>query len=481
MTSSSDTVFGLLHTPDGAPVYWDTAAQAVRYAGSPTRNLACMTNGQHAHLIVFDPASGGALGNLVAGADGMLRLAASGPAPWWEVVAGDGVVGLAAAGARLVWRADGAVGLGEAGDAGGDAAGGCWFWMVSTLTEACVRAIGSGAWIQANGAAVAPAEGAGARRALRLGGEVVRLGGVPGPFVVGEETAEGGAPRQLHAMGAQGRLHRLALFRPVICFSVFGADAYYEALGVALASLHRFGGYKGAVCVGADRPRAAVAAYVPEAYRDSWMHVDVAAEAGLFGRYGMADWGLEAFQPVLYLDVDVVANARLGPLLVQLALSPRVHVATEQEWERAFAGRVAGGLAESAEAAWFGGWLLAADPRFRGRVPAYGSSGVIGADHVSRLRVPFAMVQALRQVVEPARIAAYTDQALTNYALHVCNAGFGLLNGFVDFAHRPESVQAASGDPRRGLMHFHSGVGAGARKRDAMRAYVARLADVGGG
>ncbi len=466
MAAAGDAIFGLLHTPGGALVGWDEVRGAMRHAPGGRRNLACLTNGRQAHLIVFDPETGGAVGNLAVGADGALGLAAPGSAPWWDVEEAGGLLGLRGASGRLVWRADGTVGI---GDAVAESAG--WFLAISSLTDACLRSMASSEWIQANGAPVVLETAGEAEPALRLGHELVRLGGVPGPFVVADEAAGGGVKRQILVVGAQGRLHRLGLFRPVICFAVFGDDAYYDALGLALHALHRFGLYKGTVCIGADRPRAAVAAYVPEVYRDTWLHVDVPAEAGLFGRYGMEGWGLEAFQPVLYMDADVVANARLRPLLVQLAMSPRVHVATERDLEAMFAGRTGADMAESHDAAWFGGWLLAADPRFRGRTPAFGSSGVIGADHVSRLRVPFALVQSLRRVVEPARIAAYTDQALANYALHVCNAGFGMMNGFVDFARSAEAAGAA----RRGLMHFHSGVGSGWLKRDAMRRYVAQL------
>ena len=445
-----DSVYGLLHTPKGALVGWDDALGCVRHGPGARRNLACLTNGRHAHLIVFDPASGGVVGNLVAGEDGALVLVAPGEVLLWEVEVAGGLVGLRGPAGQLLWRADGGVRLGEPG-----ADEGAWFLVVSSLTEACLRSIDAHGWIQANGAPVVRlAEGA--EPAVRLGGEVIRLGGVPGPFVVMDE-AGAGVPRQLQAVGAQGRLHRLGLFRPVVCFAVFGDDAYYDALGMALDALHRFGGYAGTVCIGADRPRAAVAPYVPAAYRERWLHVVVPAETGLFGRYGIGTWGLEAYQPVLYMDADVVANARLRSLLVQLAMSARVHVATERDLEAMFVGRTAAELADSQDAAWFGGWLFAADPRFRGRMPAFGSSGVIGADHVSRLAAPFALVQALRRVVPASRIAAYTDQALANYALHVCNAGFGLLNGFVDFARSAD----VAGEKRRGLMHFHSGVGGG--------------------
>ena len=465
MAADGDTIFGWLHTPAGAVVFWDAALGRVVHATEGKRNLACLTNGRNAHLIVFDPATAGVVGNLAAGADGGLALVAPESAHWWDVEESGAALGLLAPAGRLVWLADGTVEVGEPGDA---AVG--WFLAVSSLTEACLRSLEAETWIQANGTPPVRVADGGAEPALRLGGEMVRLGGVPGPFVVAEAAGDG-MKRQLHVVGAQGRLHRLALFRPVICLSVFGDEAYYDALGLALDALHRFGGYEGAVCIGADRPREAVAAYVPAAYRDSWLHVTVPANVGLFGRYGIEAWGLEAYQPVLYMDADVVANARLRPMLVQLALSPRVHVATERDLEDGFTGQTAADLAESDVAAWFGGWLFAADPRFRGRMPAFGSSGVIGADHVSRLAVPFALVQALRRVVEPARIAAYTDQALANYALHVCSAGFGLLNGFVDFARSAEQA----GSARRGLMHFHSGVGSGWLKREAMQRYIAQL------
>ena len=456
-----DTEFGLLQTPDGGLVHWDSPAQLLRHAngaGTP-RNVAMFGDGRHAHLIVFDPTTGSVIGNLAAGPGGLPVVAAPDRAPMWRTrLQGRRILLLCDEGC-LSWTADG--GLRLAGSQAGEG-----FVLVSSRTRQRLDTMAAQDWIQASGAPVSRVADASGAPALRLGGELVGLDGLPSPLVAYGDDGE--ALRQLVVAGPKGRLHRLALFRPVICFAVFGADAYYEALGLALVALHRFGGYRGTICIGADRPREAVQPYVPDAFGESWMHVAVPAAEGLFGRYGLADWGLEAFQPVLYLDVDVVANAPLRRLLIQLAFSPKIHLATERDLERDFAGKVWPDLADSHDAAWFGGWLFAADPRFRARSPAFGSSGVIGADTTDRLRAPFALVGSLREIVDPARIAAYTDQALANYALHVCEAGFVLLNSYVDFARFADTA----GPQRRGFMHFHSGVGTGALKRDAMRRYM---------
>ncbi len=301
---------------------------------------------------------------------------------------------------------------------------------------------------------------------LLLDGLEIDPTGLPGPFVTEEAT-----PRQMSVIAPGGRVLRLVLYNPVICFTVFGPDEFYKVLEVALDALHRFGAYDGSLCIAADWSAEAVAKLVPGIFAGGWRHVRITGNDGLFARYDLPDWALEAYQPVVYMDADVVANARLRPLLARLAASRRIHMATEDRLFTHVAGRGADRIAEATEG-WFGAWLFRGDPRLADGSFALGSSGIIAADHAGRLRPLCSLVRGLRRAVPPDLVARYTDQALANYALHALGGSdFKTLDRFVDFARAAETAPRE----RRGLMHFHSGVGQGAAKLAAMRRYVASL------
>jgi hypothetical protein len=458
--------FGLLHARDGALLHHvDGIARHGPRATAP-RNLAFVPYGDRAWLIVFDAVTGGSLGVLASGPDGIPVLAAETGAPSWRFDVEGQFLTMCDAGQYLSADTDGAVRLRAA--PGPDTR----FFVLSRQADACLASLHADRWIYPSGQRWAGALTFAPAPGLDIGGQTIDPTGVPGPFVAESAPAGSGRLRQMLVVGPAGRMHVLALYRPIICFAAFGEDSYFSALGVAVSALRRFGAYDGALCIAADRERADVAAFLPESAGLDWIHVKLAPGERLFARYGLPDWGLEAFQPVLYLDVDIVANAPLRPMLSRLATTQRVHVSTETRLWRQETQRRAASAVASLEGNWFGAWLFAGDKRMAGRPMAYGSSGVIGADTTERLRTSFALVQALRHAASPAMVEQYHDQALLNYALHASGHGeFNLLDGFVDFTRDAETAPAQ----RRGLLHFHSGVGRGPKKYRAMLAYAACL------
>jgi hypothetical protein len=179
---------------------------------------------------------------------------------------------------------------------------------------------------------------------------------------------------------------------------------------------------------------------------------------------------LRSAQPLLYLDVDVVCDRPLEPLLAMLTFSPAIHACRE--------GLLGEGHPDSA-GHWFGWRLMQADgmpfdPNERGF-----SAGVLGAanadlagsayDLVVRCAYGFAASTGDRH-----RFLGY-DQAYANYVLKKLgrieiNALPRLLNLF-----RVPPQGLVHPDPRaaRGLVHF-LGVPT-AQKRDAMSAYITAL------
>ena len=471
----------LLTTSAGTLAYFDTTARRIRH-GKPEkvpRNLVLRCEGNMARLLT--PSEDGT------------RLLSCIPPNWdagpcrlepldhpFRFIRSDPAIGRIAllhAGAAVQAERNGRLSLLPEGEVPAQL-----FAATTQRARAIADALMHGQWLDADtakparmAAATVPfGSGAVQVPALSLGKFVVDLAGVPGPFVAEPPGAGTSAShvRLVHIAGQGGRLRRLVRYRPVICFAIFGSDRYYDCLSLALHALHRFGLYDGDICIAADRPRGSVAKYIPDAYRHNWIYAAGDPHSKLFSRFNMEDWHLEAFQPVLYMDVDVVANAPLEPLLRQLALSDRVHVATENRLLPKLAGRSAQAFAATQNGNWFGTWLTEGDARFRSKPFALGSSGILGFAHIDIARSLFAVVRTLRRTADPALIASFTDQALVNYALHAIGGGnFDLLDRFTDFVRGWGETPTE----RLGLVHFHSGVGDAEGKHAAMTRYLEQI------
>jgi hypothetical protein len=347
-----------------------------------------------------------------------------------------------------------------------------FFVAVSAHALRCAEALQADRWIDlADRRVYPPAAPVPGRPAwLAFAGRMFSIAGTQGPF------ADDAAPRsplhRLHLVMQDGAMLHLARFRPLIYFTIYGGDSYYELLRLALRSLADHGAFDGTLCIAADRPRAAVRRLIPDSFAGRWLYRETTAEAGLFARFDCDQWGLEAYSPILYVDADVIVDAPLTPLLTLLAGSPRLHVGTSNHFVPHLAG-----LSHTAYASdiadWFGHWLFGNDPRLA-QVPfAMGNSGTIGFATIADARLAFDLVRVLRRSVRHELVAYFGDQPLFNYALHALGCGdFTTLNRFIELARDAGECSGA----RRGLMHFHAGVGNVAVKLEAMLGYSASLA-----
>ena len=472
---------GLITTSAGTLAYFDTASRRIRH-GRPEkvpRNLVLRWQGNMARLLTPSEDGSALLSCIPPNWDaGPCRLESlEHPFRFIRSDPAIGRISLLHAGAALQAERNGRLSLLPEGDVPAQC-----FAVTTQRTRAVADALLKGHWLDADTAkpvritagTIPFGVGQGELPAISIGRFVADLAGLPGPFVAEPHGDHVPAShlRLVHMAGQGGRLRRVVRYRPVICFAIFGSDRYYDCLSLALHSLHRFGLYDGDICVAADRPRSSVAKYIPDAYRQNWIYAAGDPHAKLFSRFDMENWHLEAFQPVLYMDVDVVANAPLAPLLRQLAISTQLHVATENRLLPKLAGRSAQAFAATQNGNWFGTWLTEGDPRFRSKPFALGSSGILGFANIDIARSLFAVVRALRRTADPALIASFTDQALVNYALHAIGGGnFELLDRFTDFVRGWGETPTE----RHGLVHFHSGVGDAEGKYAAMTRYLEQI------
>jgi hypothetical protein len=271
------------------------------------------------------------------------------------------------------------------------------------------------------------------------------------------------------------------LFRPLVYFAAFYAPEVFDCLELAVRSLVRFGRWRydvlvltGAETVDTVRTRLAplglgerlhVAAVEPaEDIVDWWL-----------SRYRMdAHPIFEAAQPLLYLDVDMVCDRPLEPLLATLAVSDKIHTCRS--------GLIGEGTPESA-GHWFG-WRLTAqdampfDPNARGF-----SSGTLGAANRGIARPAYDLI--LRSAYGYAERTGVRrsfegyDQCFANYVLFKLGVvEINILAQVLNLFRIPEAGPSHP-DPgqARGLVHFH-GVPY-AERHEVMRAYMAALETLG--
>jgi hypothetical protein len=257
----------------------------------------------------------------------------------------------------------------------------------------------------------------------------------------------------------------------LVYYCVYGDESFYECLRISLLSLAKYGCYGGAVGIACDRPANELAKYVPETFHHRLMISEASKERGWFNQYYL-DHGLyDAYQPILYCDVDVIFDASVTDLLIDVLRSGRICCATEAH--------ALSHLADSRPRLWddwtanfFGRDFYTSDPEFHDVKVALGNAGVVGFENTARIRPVNDLVRmiAARQGSEQLRI--YTDQPILNYVLHKTRLGdFEVTDRYCRLTR---SLEAAPPATRRGITHFHlaSGTGEASPKATVMRSYL---------
>jgi hypothetical protein len=277
---------------------------------------------------------------------------------------------------------------------------------------------------------------------------------------------------RFHVDESPGTVQTFSRFNPLVYFCVYGDESFYECLRLSLESLAEYGSFRGMVGVACDRSRDELITYIPETFHDRLIVSEGSRDRGWFNRYYL-DHGLyDAFQPILYCDIDVVFDANIADLLIDIVLQDRVCCATENYGFSHWA-ELPPRLWDDRPGNYFGKYLYASDPNFDdARVPL-GNSGVIGFDNTRRIRAVNGLVRriASRQNTELLRI--YSDQPILDYVLHKTGIGnFEILN---KYCRLTRSVADVPPSGRCGMAHFH--LASDARtKAAAMRSYLRLIA-----
>ena len=307
---------------------------------------------------------------------------------------------------------------------------------------------------------------------LRVGAIEIDLAGPVFPLVPQTTGAAGGDTvlRTLDVLYDGWKIERLERFSPLVYFTIFRDAFFLESMQLTVESLERVGRYKGDYLLITDVSEEEGRRYFPDVDpgRVHYSHNPAPALADIAAARRLFDPAIVGrFQPVLYLDADIIADAPVEPMLRDIMHSDEVFFSTEF---------VGANLHEANAGAtnWFGRFLADEDLNWDPRLTRCINSGMIAARHADLMTAPFATVSASWQAWRERHGTehhTYLDQPFINYVLQKTRtANVTTLDHYARCVHGSSPKPS---DPRRGFVHFNSGVGH--NKYDRMRAYLEEL------
>jgi len=262
------------------------------------------------------------------------------------------------------------------------------------------------------------------------------------------------------------KLCRFRRWKPLIYYCAFGHDEIFDLLRIALDSLSRFGLYEGAILVITDEKSVHLIEdrgihKIPGVFFQYIAVSDILDFT--LGRYRIVGVpGIDDYGPILYLDIDIVCDREIEPLLLDLISSDDICVVEE-------------GHLQSPLGYW-GAHMFSDDDHFD-VVNARGSfsTGVIGARSAAIVLEEFRLVTEISErwcLLKGTRQPPVYDQPTANYVFNIlAKHESKLLKAFVR-SQLGRLDEAPDVDQRLGLVHFAGGVGNSFPKLLAMRQYV---------
>ncbi len=129
------------------------------------------------------------------------------------------------------------------------------------------------------------------------------------------------------------KIERIHLYRPFIYFTAFGSPYALEQAYTSIASLIEFGGYDGHVHVITDQQAAPFLQNVPALLPERLTVQNLASQdwvGYVASKYCILEHAdAYNFQPLLFLDTDVVCDAPLEPLLATILALDRISAPLE--------------------------------------------------------------------------------------------------------------------------------------------------------
>jgi len=258
------------------------------------------------------------------------------------------------------------------------------------------------------------------------------------------------------------KVERLILFKPLVYLLAYGPDDIFELAALAVNSLLAFGNWRGEIVLISDRTAdnlrhifsPAILDRIRFHYIASYATVDV-----MLNKYKVIEIDFfTQYQPVLYIDADVICDRPIWDALPDFLLSEKIHVVHDSPM--------------SDPGNWYGQNLLADDGVDLSQYSHGISAGVFIfrriADQVTFFKMIIETVYMhLRYEKGPGKSC---DQWIFNYILF--KAKFGTTQGIEKMYHLYMNHLPHTHTPmNKGLVHFAGGIGNSSPKLEHMRAY----------
>ena len=261
------------------------------------------------------------------------------------------------------------------------------------------------------------------------------------------------------------KIERLHLYRPLIYFTAFSSPYVLDQAFTAIGSLLEFGGYNGHIHLITDQPKELFLHNVPDLDANR-LSVQPMASKDWVGfvaaKYAILDYSDAAqFQPLLFLDTDVVCDAPIDPLLATVVTLDRMSAPLEDMTS----------LQNNPSA----GATLIQRSGLDARFGCGLNGGTVG---IPNLQSFGELLELTRTIITNHNELfgrdqfRWVDQEVLNYvSFRVGHFDTASLLRFIRYGWRNDEYD---GTRRLGLVHFWPGI-EGRPKEDRMRDYVATL------
>ncbi len=314
-----------LLTSHGSMVWFDESTNLLRHGpvGGALRNLTAQTRRSETTLVcATQPQS-----FTVSGLDPrgrMGRVPAGPPLTFRRHPLGGGLWALEANGLFLCAEADSTMSLSRMESGEWEA-----FFALDDTDLDWLTHVMSHTWLSASRDAVVPRQLVHPVRnfGMQIGDLAIRID----DFLAanpGDQTAESFC---FHYDG--WKVEQLRIYKPLIYFIAFGKDEIFTSLALTLRSLHEFGHYDGDILLFTDRaPDRLVGIVPPEMQKQVKLSAAPATDIMDYTsiKFRICDLKeAEAYQPLLYLDIDVICDRPIEPMLREIHAASRICVPLE--------------------------------------------------------------------------------------------------------------------------------------------------------
>jgi len=276
-------------------------------------------------------------------------------------------------------------------------------------------------------------------------------------------------PRELFLTYDTWKTERYILYRPLAYFVAYGKEEMFNCAEIAIRTLFDFGEWDGDVLLITDVGHSDFPERLPADIRARVRIELVPAQDMLdynLARYAIADFEwVERYQPIIYIDTDVVCDAPLQKMSQTIALTPELHAMPE--------------YALGGPKNFYGESLMAADGMMIDPEKTGYCAGIFAFRNIQEqrrlLRTIAATARHVTSMVGNRDAFDVYDQPFFNYVNFKTGSCTGAVFRQVIQMH-PSFRPLLTAKVGKGLVHFAGGVGNTTPKLTHMLTYLEVLA-----